>query len=73
MSHASATGPLPWTVEDLACALGASRAQVFRLHSRGLLPRPLPLGRSLRWDRTAFVRWLAAGAPPRGRWEQQCK
>lgn len=57
------------TAEELADLLGISRAHLFRLHSRGLVPRPLRLGRSLRWDRATIVRWLAAGAPPRERWE----
>lgn len=64
-----ATVPLALTPEELARTLGISRAHLFRLHSRGLLPRPVRLGRSLRWDRGTVVRWLAAGAPPRDRWE----
>lgn len=61
---------LVFTAEQLAQALGVSRAHAFRLHSRGLLPRPFRLGRTLRWDRATIDRWLAAGAPPRDRWEQ---
>jgi excisionase family DNA binding protein len=61
--------PLVLTPEELAKALGISRAHLFRLHSRGLLPRPLRFGRSLRWDRSTVTQWLAAGAPSRDRWE----
>ena len=63
------TQALVLTPEELAVSLGISRAHLFRLHSRGLLPRPVRFGRSLRWDRGTVTEWLAAGAPPRDRWE----
>ncbi|MGD9689172.1 MAG: helix-turn-helix transcriptional regulator [Phycisphaerales bacterium] len=54
---------------EVAAALGISRAQVFRLESSGRLPRPIRLGRIVRWDRATFEAWLAAGAPRRESWE----
>jgi excisionase family DNA binding protein len=58
------------TAEELADLLGISRAHLFRLHGRGLLPFPIRLGRSVRWNRATVIRWLADGAPPRDRWPQ---
>lgn len=57
------------SAEEVAEALGISRAHVFRLASSGRLPRALRFGRAVRWDRSTLVAWLAAGAPPRERWE----
>lgn len=34
------------------------------------LPSPIRLGRVVRWSRATIDGWLAAGAPPRDRWEQ---
>jgi len=57
------------SAEEVADALGISRAHVFKLHSGGRLPRPIRLGRAVRWPRKDLEEWLAAGAPPRDRWE----
>lgn len=57
------------SAEEVADALGISRAHVFKLHSTGRLPRPVKLGRTVRWSRKDLEDWLAAGAPPRDRWE----
>ncbi len=67
----SATGVAKFALsaEEVAGALGISRAHVFKLHSSGRLPRPVKLGRAVRWPRKDLEEWLAAGAPPRDRWE----
>lgn len=57
------------SAEEVADVLGISRAHVFKLHSSGRLPRPVKLGRAVRWPRRDLEEWLAAGAPPRDRWE----
>ena len=49
--------------------LGISPRHFWNLHSRGLLPSPLRLGRSVRWSRVELEAWVAAGAPPRDQWE----
>lgn len=59
------------SAEEVADALGISRAHVWKLHSIGKLPRPVRLGRVVRWDRKILEAWLAAGAPSRDRWEPQ--
>lgn len=61
---------LALSAEEVAGMLGISRAHVFRLASSGRLPRSVRLGRAVRWDRKTLEAWLAAGAPPRDRWEQ---
>ena len=61
---------LALTAEEVAELLGISRAHVFRLQSSGRLPRPIRLGRAVRWPRITLEAWLAAGAPPRDRWEE---
>ena len=35
-----------------------------------MLPRPLHLGRSVRWTLEEIRAWLAAGAPSQKEWEQ---
>jgi excisionase family DNA binding protein len=66
---ATATNRLAISADEVAKLLGISRAHVWRLHSQGRIPRPVRLGRAVRWDRATIERWLAAGAPPRERWE----
>lgn len=58
------------SAEEVADVLGISRSHVFRLASSGRLPRSLRLGRAVRWDLATLEAWLAAGAPPRERWER---
>ena len=60
---------LALSADEVAEILGISRAHVWKLASSGRLPRPVRLGRAVRWDRKTLEAWLAAGAPPRDRWE----
>lgn len=66
-----ATSPnrLALSAEEVAEALGISRAHVFKLLSSGRLPRPIKLGRAVRWPRKDLEEWLASGAPSSDRWE----
>lgn len=69
-SHPATDVPrMALSAEEVAEALGISRAHVFRLASSGRLPRSFRLGRAVRWDRATLEAWLAAGAPPRDKWE----
>lgn len=61
---------LALAAEEVAEALGISRAHVFRLASSGRLPRSFRLGRAVRWDKAELQAWVAAGAPNRDRWEE---
>jgi len=58
------------SADEVAEALGISRAHVWKLTSTGRLPRPVRLGRAVRWPRKDLEQWLAAGAPSRDRWEE---
>lgn len=50
---------------------GVSRATWFCWDSRGRIPRPLRLSERIpRWRVEELRAWLAAGAPPRERWEE---
>lgn len=60
---------LALSADEVAAMLGISRAHVWKLASSGRMPRPIRLGRAVRWDRKNLEAWLAAGAPSRDRWE----
>lgn len=57
------------SADEVAAALGISRAHLWRLHSSGRLPKPVRFGRVVRWNKALLERWLEAGAPPRDKWE----
>lgn len=69
-SHAAVSEPLALTARDVARLLNVSPRHVATLHATGRLPRPVRFGRSVRWNAEELREWLAAGAPPRDRWEQ---
>ena len=54
---------------DVAKLLGISLRHLHSLNATGRLPRPIRLGRSVRWRTDELREWLAAGAPPRDRFE----
>jgi predicted DNA-binding transcriptional regulator AlpA len=59
------------TARDAARLLGICRAQLYRLHSSGRMPRPVYLGgRAPRWCVEELRAWLDAGCPDRQTWEQ---
>lgn len=62
-------GRIALSADEVAEALGISRAHVWKLASAGRLPKPIRLGRAVRWSRKDLEEWLAAGAPSRDRWE----
>ena len=57
-------------VDAVAQLLSISPRHAWGLDSSGRLPRPIRLGRSVRWDRAELKAWLAAGAPRRDEWER---
>ena len=65
-----ALGRLALSADEVAALLGISRVHVWKLASTGRLPKPVRLGRAVRWDRKNLEAWLAAGAPTSDRWEQ---
>lgn len=71
MLEVSAAGSSTGTydVDAIAELLGCSSRHVRRLADAGLMPRPIHLGRLVRWRRstgnpmTGIDDWLAAGCP----------
>lgn len=61
--------PLLLTAEETANLLGISVRHLYQLHSSGRLPRPVRLGRSVRWRSGELKAWVAAGTPDRARWQ----
>ncbi len=58
------------SAKKAAALLGISQRHLWSLNSRGRLPAPVRLGRSVRWNRAELVEWLEAGCPSRHHWEQ---
>lgn len=50
-------------VDTVAAMLGVSSRMVRQLRDCGKLPKPVSLGRLIRWRRTEIVEWLEAGCP----------
>jgi excisionase family DNA binding protein len=50
-------------VRCVAALIGCSPRNVHRLADSGRMPRPLKIGRLIRWRRQDFDAWLAAGCP----------
>lgn len=61
--------PALLTVDQLAELLGVSPRHVYRLANRKLLPKPVKLGHSVRFNRSVIDRWLDAGCPPMDQFE----
>jgi excisionase family DNA binding protein len=56
------------SAEDLARELGFTLRTIRRLDSAGRLPRPVRIGRAVRWRRAEVRAWANAGCPPRAEW-----
>lgn len=52
-----------YDVNDVAMLLKASSRHVRRLADSGRMPRPVHIGRLVRWPRADVDEWLAAGCP----------
>ena len=57
------------SADGLARRLGVSLRHVRRMDTAGKLPKPIRLGRSVRWPVLETEAWLAAGAPDRRTWD----
>jgi prophage regulatory protein len=60
---------LALTAADVARLLDISQRHLWALNSSGRLPRPIRLGRAVRWNAAELRDWLQAGAPERSKWE----
>jgi excisionase family DNA binding protein len=59
-------GPTPAAlldVQGVAAMLGCSPRHVYRLADAGRMPRPVRIGRLVRWCRAALELWVADGCP----------
>ncbi len=57
------TDPTPRLVDvdTVAEMLAISPRSVYRMSDAGRMPRPLRLGRAVRWDRRAITEWIDGG------------
>ena len=68
--NVDATQCLAIPADAVARLLGISPRHVWGLNASDRLPRPIRLGRSVRWNRAELEAWLAAGGPRRDEWER---
>lgn len=54
--------------DEVAQLLAVSPKSVRRMDLVGRLPRPVRLGRAVRWRHEEILDWVAAGCPPRDQW-----
>ena len=54
---------------EVALLLEITVRHVWALNKRGLIPSPIRLGRSVRWNRRELARWVDAGCPTRSDWD----
>jgi len=66
----SAGGELALSALQVAQRMGVSLRHVRRMDAEGLLPKPINLGRLVRWPLAELEAWLAAGAPDRKTWSR---
>lgn len=57
------------TSDALARMLQISKRSLMRLRSAGKLPRPVRLGRSVRWRTVEIREWVDAGCPAMSVWQ----
>ena len=65
--------PLLLPAAEAAKLLSISERHFYKLHSSGRVPRPIRLGRAVRWRADELRDWLAAGAPSRSQWQSMRK
>ena len=70
MAQKTGTAPdsLGLTDRESAKLAGVSRAHWRKLYAADQTPRPIRLGRSVRWLRDELVAWMRAGCPPYDKW-----
>jgi len=65
----STTPPLLVDAREAGRLCSVSRSLWLSLHGQGRVPRPVCLGRRMLWSIAELRSWIAAGCPPRDRWE----
>ncbi|PAY19090.1 hypothetical protein CKO51_13255 [Rhodopirellula sp. SM50] len=51
------------SARSIAARLEVSQRTIQRMADRSEMPKPMKVGRLIRWDATAIERWIAAGCP----------
>ncbi|MFH1731224.1 MAG: DNA-binding protein [Planctomycetota bacterium] len=69
----TADTPMPILIDAkrAAALCGVSARHWATLDSEGLIPAPVRLGRRVLWRRAELGSWVAAGCPPRLRWQEK--
>jgi excisionase family DNA binding protein len=57
---------------ELARLLDLSIRTISRMNASGKIPKPVRVGRSVRWRRKEIEEWIAAGCPKRLGSEARC-
>lgn len=55
--------PLLLEVDEVAAIANCSASTVRRLADSGRMPKPVKVGRLIRWQRVAVEEWIANGCP----------
>ncbi|MGI6418231.1 MAG: helix-turn-helix transcriptional regulator [Thermoguttaceae bacterium] len=50
-------------IQRVAEMLGCSTRKIYSLVESRMMPAPIRLGGSIRWDRDVIDRWIASGCP----------
>lgn len=61
------------TIKKLAAILDIGERTAWRYLSAGKLPKPIRLGRLVRWDKAVIHSWVDAGTPDQKIWEAMKK
>lgn len=69
MSELTLAPPLLLDAAGVASALRISKRHLATLSSSGRIPRPIRMGRAVRWNADEIRRWIEAGGPSRDKWE----
>lgn len=63
--------PFAISAKELAGRMEVSLRHVRRMDSSGQLPRPIKLGKCVRWSVEEINNWIDAGTPNREEWEMR--
>ena len=63
------TEPILLDAKGAAALLAVGKTHLYGLLASGRLPRPVRLGRAVRWRADELRAWTAAGCPSAERWE----
>jgi len=68
LTMAGMTTPILTDAKRAVALCGVSARHWATLHSEGLVPAPVRLGRRVLWRAEELRPWARAGCPPRRRW-----